>query len=309
MRFIMQLQIVMSKPLLGTTYSSPHAEYLGLSQRAFDDLLDLHFNYIRIGTYWDRIEKKEGVYDFSEVKKLIEKSESAHQKVILTVGMKGPRWPEFHIPLWVKRKSEEELTIATMQYLEKSIKEFKNYSCISHWQVENEPLGPSGPHNRKISLDVLKQEVELVQSLDNRPVISTIWGNELSSRGFLPKISKISDIIGIDLYYDQFIKNPFKRHSYSPPKDSQEKLKKIFSTLEKPIWITELQAEPWEASMNVYKSNNPPSMNAEKLLRNYKYALELNPEAILFWGYEYWYYKKMSGDMRMWETIQGIINH
>lgn len=297
----------MSEILLGTTYSTIQANNLHLPQSAFDELLDLKFNLIRIGTYWSSIQKNKDEYDFTEIKHLLNLCEERGQKIVLTVGMKGPRWPEFYIPKWLENESDETVQFSFLKYLGNLINELKSYSSIQYWQVENEPLDPSGPENKIIPHTFLQKEVQLVKQLDNRLIVTTVWGNDLSKRNLLTKLTEASDIIGIDLYYKQFLTKVYNKSLYRGPADSDRKIKQLLSTYKNPIWIMELQAEPWEQSSAAYKSDNPKSMNSKLLQKNYNRVLELQPEAIFLWGYEYWYYKKKQGNFEMWNGVRDLL--
>lgn len=61
--------------------------------------------------------------------------------------MKAPRWPEYYFPSWVMDKTPEGAREYVLQFIKTVIEKFKKYLCISAWQVENEPLDPSGAAN------------------------------------------------------------------------------------------------------------------------------------------------------------------
>ncbi len=292
--------------LHGTTFSHRQIQHLGLDvNEAFDFTLDFNFDFIRLGAYWDEIEKKTGEYDFTILDELSEKLEMRRQKCILTVGVKAPRYPEFYWPAFLKQKEINNKKKALLQFIKVVVNRYKDYPCISHWQVENEPL--DDVEGQSISLELLNKEVELVRSLDNRPIIINLWGNALSHRGFLPQVEPLADVIGVDLYYKQFMTKKLTRSWYIGPMDNDEKLTQMFTDCSKPIWITELQAEPWEDSDETYRSENTKSMSPEKLIKFYERAKKLPVEAILFWGVEYWYYRYVGGDLRYKEAVEEVL--
>ena len=55
--------------IYGVTFSPKFAEYMGINwQEAYLAMLDdLKVRYIRIPTYWEKIEPVKGQYDFSEI--------------------------------------------------------------------------------------------------------------------------------------------------------------------------------------------------------------------------------------------------
>lgn len=275
---------------------------------SLEKIIDLDFDIIRLGLYWDEIEQEKGVFDFNEIETILEICQKNNQKVILSMGAKAPRWPEFYIPKYLPQNLENKETQKNLfVFIKKAISQLKKYKIIEYWQVENEPLDEVGDDKLTIPLKFLEEEIELVKKLDNRKIIINLWGNDLSSRNFLPKIEPLTDIIGLDIYYKQFVSHRAGFNFYRGPNDSDKKLNKIITESKKPIWITELQAEPWEKDEKNYKSTNPKSMSVKKMKEFYERACKLSVGGVLFWGCEYWLWKEKFGDERYVETIKKII--
>ena len=192
-------------------------------------------------------------------------------------------------------------------FIEKLVKTLNKYSCITHWEVENEPLDPSGPENIAVPIDFLIQEVELVRKFDNRPNIMTLWADDLESRKLFPEVLPISDVIGLDIYYKRFMKSDKGKSFYEGPRTNDNYLREIIKTSPKEVIITELQAEPWEKDEKGYLSKNPESMSPELLENNLKKALSLGVKEVLLRGFEYWYYLKRQGDNRYLKVIKGYL--
>lgn len=306
---------------LGASFSHTHLNSLNLNPlKAIKEFESLGLSWIRLGCYWNEIEKKEGSYDFSKITPLVEYCEKNDIKIVLTIGMKAPRFPEYHLPDWLEDKlnlrklatintKNELLLERTLNFLEKSVEQFKNTSSIKIWQVENEPLDPSGPNWWKISPEFLEKEVELVKKLDKREVLINLWGNELSKRKLYKKTADLSDIVGLDLYLRHPVPVLKWFNKYIGPLDSKEKIKNIADEIktEAKLWITELQAEPWEPGEIVTEKDNPPSFLPEHLESNFDYAGDLSPEVILFWGFEWWYYRKQKGDSKYMAEAEKLI--
>ena len=283
----------------GITYTPRQAKWLDLdTEKTFAELLEWGFDVIRLGCYWNEIEKEKGVYDFTEIEKLLKQCEEKAQNVVLTVGMKAARWPEYYFPEWMEAPRPDTVEKEVLAFVDMCIKKLKKYACITHWQVENEPLDPSGPNHWQISDGLLEKEVTLVRSLDNRPIIINVWGNLLTKRDCFKKAENLADIVGINLYY----KTPFWRRLYIGPRDSQFVLKREIKKCSKPVWITELQAEPWERSGKDFRSDSPESISPPLLRKNIEKAVTLGAEAILLWGCEYWVFQKKRGN-REYEDI------
>ncbi len=279
--------------IYGTTYSYKYMEeYFRLPfVPAFRDISGLGFDIVRLATYWSDSEKSKGKYDLAKIRALLEVAEDRGQDIVLTAGMKAPRWPEFHLPDWLNDQSATEVEKRLHEYLGHLVLALKGYRCIRYWQVENEPLDPSGPHGASIGKGILEKEVALVRALDpDRKVIITLWGNDLARRGHMPFAEKLADIVGLDLYY----KIP-GRKGYKGPSVSDTYLKKAIAVSARPVWVTELQTNPWK----VYRAGTHLELFEENLFR----ALALGPAAILFWGSEYWFGQKKKGAVLLWNRI------
>jgi len=168
----------------GTTFSQVQCEYLDMDWKdVYLEVLKMDFDVIRLAAYWNRIEKEQGVYDFRELDWQIEKTEEKGVKILLTVGMKAPRWPEYFIPAWVMSKTKvrpganvannKTIREDTLSFIEAVIKRYRDKDIIIAWQIENEPFNRSGPKNWWISKDFLMEEMDLVKKLDakNRPIV------------------------------------------------------------------------------------------------------------------------------------------
>jgi GH35 family endo-1,4-beta-xylanase len=272
---------------IGITLSHPQLEYLGIPLQ-------------------EALEKTKDIFDFNELDKILNYFEQTNQKIVMTVGVKAPRWPEYFWPEHLQHKNIDHLETQKhiLDYIEKTVAHLKTYQCITHWQVENEPLDPSGPENLSISADFLKQEVSLVRKLDSRPIIGTIWGNALVQRGLFPLLEKMVDIVGIDLYYKQYVTTILGKHIYTPPFQTENQLKNLINKSTKPVWITELQAEPWEKDEEGYKATQPHSITPDLMKQNIQKVEALPVKQIFLWGYEYWLWRAQQGDTRYLDVFK-----
>ena len=296
----------------GTTFSHRQLQHLSCSvSDSLEKAIELDFDYLRICTYWDEIEKDEGKYDWSQLETILNTCQKKQQSVVLTLGVKAPRHPEFYFPNWIKDKDldNKKTQQKILSFVKQTLKKFKNLSCIKYYQIENEALDPSGPDNQKIPLSLLKKEINIVKKFDHKKTIISLWGNELSRRKLLPKLAKTTDIIALDLYYQQFVKKIFNKSFYMGPLDSQKKLANLLSKIDQEIWIMELQAEPWEAGEQGYLAQNPQSISPDKIKTFYQKASQLPISTIFFWGFEYWYYQSSQKNNNSYlETISKIIS-
>lgn len=299
------------KTAIGITFSSPHLRSLGISPLlALEAAFDCHFSHIRLGAYWSEIEKAKDIYDFTELNTILTKCEAAKQSVVMTVGVKAPRWPEYYFPshITVKDPGHRETQNAILKFITSAVGEMRHYSCITHWQIENEPLDPSGPLNMMIPQRFLQKEIETVKSIDIRPIIVTVWGNDLKRRGLFPIAEELGDVIGIDLYYRQYSEKRFGRTTYRGPDCSDRYLSNLINDAKKPVWITELQAEPWEKDNETYLTDFPKSMSPLILEEHIKRAHTLPVKEILLWGFEYWAYRAQKGDRSFLDLVEATFH-
>lgn len=296
----------------GVSYSPVFARSLGLDwQKAYLDILDgLAVKKIRLASYWTEVEKEKGKYDFSETDWLLNEARSRNVKVILSFGIKVPRWPECFIPsFYMNDKAERERALLDYEYV--LIERYKSYDNVEIWQAENEPFLPFGScPTGAIDGDLVSREVAQVKLLDPaRPVMVTDSG-ELS---LWYQAAKRADIFGTTLY--RTIYKPQLGYFDYPIGPNFFRTKALFIDLfanQKNIMISELQAEPWgpqwlnEMSLEEqYKSMSP-----QKLEDIAEYARKTNFSAAYLWGAEWWYWLKTEkGNSDMWDTAKKIINN
>ncbi len=289
---------------LGITFSDTHLNYLKIPiNDALDKALGMGFPHIRFGSYWPEVEKEPGVYDFSVLEGLLDRCERAGQAVIMNVGVKSPRYPEFYWPTYLEEKNlgSPEARKRTLLFTKECVEALKRFTCITHWQVENEPLDPTGKDELAVPFDFLKEEVELVRRLDDRPILLTLWGKTLKARGLAPKILSLADVIGLDIYY----RGSGISYTSSGPRISHDRLRAFVEKSPIPVIIAELQAEPWEVDIKGYLSENPKSISPELLESNLKRASSIRGVTeIILWGYEYWCYRESQGDSRYLEVVK-----
>ncbi len=294
---------------IGASFAHPHLSSMGYDpQKVLEDFAGLGLGWIRLGCYWNEIEPQENNYDFSQLDPLIKFCEHKKIKVVLTVGMKAPRYPEYYVPDWVDPKQQENLVL---KFIQKCIDRYKNYNCIKVWQIENEPFDPAGPKWQRLTKDLLQKECDLVRNIDpKRKILINLWGNELSKRKEYKKALDIADIAGFDFYLRHPL--PFLKwlRRYFGPLDSVKKIKQIVDEIKsqkKDFWIVELQTEPWEPEETLTNKKNPKSFLPEHFQKNLAYGTQFEPSVILLWGFEWWYHKKQCGDNRYWDEAKKLI--
>jgi len=281
----------------GASFSKSYAESLGLDwKQTYLALLDdLKVSNFRLSSYWSEIEKSRGVYDFSDLDFMVQNAAERNRKIVFTLGLRQPRWPECHVPSWAGDMPWQDKQGLVLEFVKKTVERYKDQPAIEAWQVENEffvkwfgicPKGEEG---------FLTRELDLVRSLDSRPIILTDSG-ELS---WWFKAARGADIFGTTMYRKVYAPWGVAQWPYPPVYYSRlGKLVRAFAGFERMI-IAELQAEPWAKTTLKDDSTavNYITFDPEQFKKNIAFASRSGiPEAYL-WGGEWWYYMK---------TVRGV---
>lgn len=310
----------------GVTFSSKFSKELGLDWKEnFKAVIfDLRPKKIRLIAYWDDIEKEEDEFDFSDLDWQMDMAHRAGIKVVLAVGMKVPRWPECHVPLWAQNQKSppwadpplaEKIKIQSdlIEYVKKVVERYKNNPSLIMWQVENEPFLWFGKCP-EISKDFLDEEIALVKSVDpGRPVLITDGGEF----GLWYKAAAKSDVFGTTMYrkvFPRFIGPIFGVIEY-PILPSFFRLKeKIIRNLsavgQKKFIVSELQAEPWGPELLPYLSYEEQKkiFNPEYFSETINFAKETGFDEYYLWGAEWWFWlKEKKGDPAIWNEVRELI--
>ncbi|MCC7106073.1 MAG: beta-galactosidase [Chloroflexi bacterium] len=305
---------------VGFTFSPRQAEYLGLPwQQTYQAATMLSPNLVRLGAYWDSIEPSPGQYSFSSLDWLLDYSSTRNVRVMLTVGMKAPRSPEFYIPRWLDQQlnlpagsqvaDNAEPRARTLAFISQVVMRYRDRDKIAYWQVENEPLDETGPRRWRISADFLAEEVALVRRLDDRqrPIVVNMfvdshplvqlppWRQSAQDRA--EAILKLADFLGLDVYPSRGVRvlghDVYLNWSRSAWQQSVIDLQAVARSDGKDAWIIEAQTEPWEPSHLVYV--DPPASRG--VVPNTAVSIFSRLRAagfptILFWGVEHWYMRR-----------------
>lgn len=295
----------------GVNFSKKQTEFLEIdSKETYLALIeDLGFKNIKISVHWDLIEKDKGVYDFEELDWQIKKAEENNVNIILAIGMKTPRWPECHLPIWVRNMSKDEQQQEILNMLEVVVKRYMDSSSLVSWQIENEVFLSFGACPW-VDESFFKKEIAFVKSIDkDHPIIVTDSG-ELS---FWVRSSQVgADVLGVTTYrkvWQNYLRNYI---SYVlPPIFYERRASLVSKVFHKEVVGTELQAEPWCANsiMNSSLGEMEKTMNLEQFKKNISFAKKTGIKTFYFWGGEWWYYMKtVNKDSRIWEEVKKTIN-
>jgi hypothetical protein len=323
---------------VGTSFSPRHAEELGLDyQVAFKRLAAMHFRVIRLSAYWDEIDDR----GYGRLDWLMAEALQRHQPVVLSVGMKGLGWPEFYIPPGYQPvdladghdvMEDQGLTYPTLVFIKETVNRYRGNAALVAWQVENEPFNRAGPHRWYIDPVFVREEIATVRALDTRPLIVNVFGHfnmlfdQASSRRGLDFKSLLGfdadqaerdslgvlasgDILGLDIYTGigySFLAQEHVSRAGSDWSDQVGQWREVARNQRKQAWITEAQAEPWEASGQTYAS--PRSFGPDEIEKTFDELKDQGYTTILLWGSEYWLWRAEAGDTRWLQSVERILD-
>ena len=296
-------------PQLGVTFSKSYAEYglkLDWKQTYLAILDDLQVKNVRVVVQWDQVEPEFSKYEFADFDWMLAEAGQRNVDIILAIGRRTPRWPECHDPSWLGALPAEKIASEQKRLVRDLVEHFKPFDSIKMWQVENEPFLTSFGECPAISVDQIKQEVALVKSLDDRPVLITDSG-ELSSWF---KTAHLGDKFGHTLYRQVYNKYVGYFTYVFPPAYYWYKAKMVgLDALD--VIVVELQAEPWVTPGHDLVKDAPmfnQSLTPETLQSNVSYATRTGFPEVYLWGVEWWYWLKVNAsDPILWNTAKDLI--
>lgn len=289
----------------GITFSSMYALQLGHDPiemyRALLD--DLDVRRVRVPLYWSDIEREKGVFDWSMPDALVALSQEHGASLTLVVGMKVPRWPECFVPDWAETHSPGEQHQYTLAFIEQAVRRYRDSSAVARWQVENEPFFPFG-QCPKITPRQFDERVEIVRSLDDRPIQATVSGELGSWRDS----ARAADVLGISLYRQTW-NDTFGHFIYPLTPDYYRLRAALVRDQVEDVVVSELQAEPWFPEPIAARPMLEwyDAFTAQAFVNNVAFARDAGFAEAYLWGAEWWYALKKAGDDRLWEAARGVL--
>jgi hypothetical protein len=281
---------------MGVSFIPDYAQSLGVDpQQTMDALIGIGVKQFRLVSYWSDMEPSPGQYDFSQLDWEFHKAEAAHAKIILTVGLRQPRWPECHAPSWVNVNQPDSQWQPRLEtFMQKVIQRYQRSPSLQSYQVENEYFLQGFGICANFDRQRLVDEVNLVKKLD--PDHPIIIGRSNNSLGF-PTGQPQPDEFGVSVYKRVWDGNFSHRYlEYPQPAWFYGFLagfQKIF--IHKNMMIDELQAEAWppngQTIQNTSLAEQNKSLDAKRLQDRFQYGRATGMRQIDLWGAEYWYYR------------------
>jgi len=280
-----------------------HANYLAL-------LNDMGLKKFRLMTYWDLVEPQKGQYDFTDLDWQINQATAHGAKVSLAIGFRQPRYPECHEPEWVKTLpvNETAWNNELYSYIQTVVDRYKNNPSIDSYQLENEAennwfgscRGSAAPRQR------LQAEFDLIKRLDSRHPVYMSLSDE---HGF-PLGKPIPDGYGFSIYRIVYSTNT-QIHFYAtyPITDWFHRLRAfiIVHTQHRPVFIHEMQLEPWgsSATENLSIAEQNKSMSVPQIHKSLAFGRKTGIKTQYLWGSEWWYWRKTHfNDSGPWNAVK-----
>lgn len=164
----------------GVSFSVKQCRSFGLDPKAtLRWLLKMGWRRFRLMSYWNECEKTRGTYDFSELDWQMKMVENAGGIVTLCLGVKQPRWPEYHWPQWAMTLPEPEKTQALLDFVQATVEWYDKADFIDGYQLENEAVLRGFGRGIDINLRRLRKEYQLLAELTEKPIYmstSNGWG-------------------------------------------------------------------------------------------------------------------------------------
>jgi hypothetical protein len=292
---------------IGVSYSHRHARHLRLDPIAsFEQVAAMGFGPLRISTYWDEV-ASEG---YTTLDALVSAAERAQAGLILTIGVKAMRWPEFYAPSAIGSSEMEE---RLLEFVGDTVRRYRGSRAVEAWQVENEPRNRSGPTRRLVPIRILSEEMALIRRLDPRPriisaffhfaelldLLSQPWPWRHASADILPLLGS-GDILGVDVYPIAPVTLGIFRWQSRASADWPAKLGQLREAAHSAgveAWVVEAQAEPWQ----------PARFEPDDVLRLVDGITEAGFTTLLLWGCEYWLKRHNEGDSRWLNRAEKIL--
>lgn len=259
--------------------------------------LEQGWRRFRLMSYWNEIEQKRGQYDFAVLDEQIELIAQQGGIVTLCLGVKQPRWPEYHWPLWARDLPKIERDAALLDFVGTVVERYRDSKTIVSWQLENEALLRGFGERIDIDRQRLRREFALLKQLDPvRPIImstSNSWG--------LPLRAPVPDIIGFSHYAIRYSQGAYH---HTPHSAWLHRLRILLAR--RPVFVHELQLEPWgpRAIWKMSSEEQDKSMGPEQIAHNLKAGRAIKAPPVDLWGLEWWYARHQAGDESIWRVVK-----
>lgn len=333
---------------IGASFSQVEAEYMGLDwQAAYLATLELQPAFLRIGAYWNRIERQQGQFDFSELDWMLLQAERRSVPITLAFGIKAPVYPEFHIPSWAIE--DDPLPAAGLLLRSPRLRErghtftsrviygYASEKAITRLQVENEPFEPILFKNAwTLDESYLRRQVALVREADRlqRPIVLNVYVPTSTAVNALARVQRqpvlgslldlalgrrpyqtlieLADVIGLDVFPSVGWTVLGQKVYFRPHRPGDFNLLRAWrrdaARAGKPVIVVEAQAKPWEPDRVVHIGERRyPSFDHADIAPFLDELVAFGIREIGVWGVEHWFWHRSHGDPAWWQAGRAAI--
>ncbi len=280
---------------------------------------DLEPDLVRLPIYWEQVNPTPETFDFSQVDRFIgivadhnRRMPARPTRIVLAVGARNFVYPEVHVPGWLAATEVNDLgqlsgSSAYYKYLDVSYRRYAAEPLLYAWQIENEPLDDVRTvRSRHSALPraMVQSEIKALRKIDPvHPFVVTTFNSDhvaldriqasplatrlTSLRGVKPvghpsQALAVGDALGLDLY----VVGPW---TLNAREGADQRIAWKQQTLDywsrvahrkgKEVWITEMQAAPWQGTNGFTPGELVTSARAYR---------GHGASVVLVWGVEDW---------------------
>lgn len=329
-------------PAFGINFSCRQAEYLAPSPTGSDRIescaavferivTGLGVRHVRLSAYWDAVEPSPGVYDFAEIDALLAVAGRQDVQVLLSVGMKAQRHPEYFIPTWLLEtappdpslrargatiSNDPSISGPALAMAEALVRHVGPHPAVTAWQAENEPyIGSPRASDWVIGRDYVQDLIATIRAADPlaRPVVVNHAGYYSYDGSWRPALED-ADILAQSVYpfrrvtvRGQLIIAPILEIGPLIPNypwragEARER--------GKDFWITEMQAEPWAGFPELAGPATPRDITPGRFRTILDYSRRSGASRVYLWGAEWWLFRvDQFDDRRYWDIARRAIS-
>lgn len=301
--------------VIGASFVPAYASHFGLDpQQTLDAMLDdLDIKHLRLVSYWNETEQTPGNYNFDQLDWQFRKAETAGAKITLSIGLRQPRWPECHSPVFIDTSQPYDQWKQSLQnYMRAVVERYKDSPALQDYQVENEYFLKAFGECQNFDRQRLVDEVAWVKDWDpQHPVVITRSNNGLGIPLYDPK----GDVYGVSVYKRVWDAGLTKRYlEYPQPAWYYAFMAGVQKIVQgRDMNVHEMQAEAWapagQALKDISLDEQNKSLDAERLAGRFDYGRATGLRQIDMWGAEYWYYRKVIlDDDSLWRVAKSALN-
>ena len=298
---------------LGVSFSIKYAEELGIDwQKAYLAALDeLEIKHFRLMSYWDQLELEDDEFYWDDLDWQLDQAQRHGATVTLALGLKQPRWPECHTPRWAEGLDTQELRSEIKEYIAQVVMRYKDNQAIESYQIDNEASNDVFGECPNYDADFLQEEIDLVRRLDDTKLIISNVSNQsgLPMNGPVESVDKVGLSVYKRAHFEALGRTWFWSFWYVPSEWHSMRAALIEGLDNKPVFIHELQTEPWGADItrNLSLDEQNQTMDSEKLLDIVNFAEQIGTDEVYLWGVEWWYWRKTQfNDRELWQTVKDL---